>query len=157
MTVIAMPDSKSFDVEALRREAFVNAKVPVAHELHRGLASGHEASGRGRNLLSLSRGELRLKRVRCDERLKVGSSLEEARVREVELRARRLEDVLRAVVQSEVQRTVGDTSPLQVSIEVNACKLPNKDGKGYSLKLRAMPMSGGEIVLRIVEPSEANA
>ena len=34
---------------------------------------------------------------------------------------------------------------------------PNKDGKGYSLKLRALPMSGGEIVMRINEPSEAKA
>ena len=34
---------------------------------------------------------------------------------------------------------------------------PNKDGKGYSLKLKAMPMPGAEIVLRIVEPSEATA
>ena len=29
---------------------------------------------------------------------------------------------------------------------------PNKDGKGYSLKLKAMPLPGAEIVLRIVEP-----
>ena len=34
---------------------------------------------------------------------------------------------------------------------------PNKDGKGYSLKLRAMPMNGGEIVMRLNEPSEAKA
>ncbi len=34
---------------------------------------------------------------------------------------------------------------------------PNKDGKGYSLKLKAMPMPGNEIVLRIVEPAEAKA
>jgi hypothetical protein len=32
---------------------------------------------------------------------------------------------------------------------------PNKDGKGFSLKLKAMPMPGSEIVLRIVAPSEA--
>ena len=34
---------------------------------------------------------------------------------------------------------------------------PNKDGKGFSLKLKALPMPGSEIVLRIVEPSEAKA
>ena len=34
---------------------------------------------------------------------------------------------------------------------------PNKDGKGFSLKLKAMPMPGSEIVLRINEPSEAKA
>ena len=34
---------------------------------------------------------------------------------------------------------------------------PNKDGKGFSLKLKAMPMPGAEIVLRIVEPAEAKA
>ena len=34
---------------------------------------------------------------------------------------------------------------------------PNKDGKGYSLKLKAMPMPGAEIVMRIVEPAEAKA
>lgn len=34
---------------------------------------------------------------------------------------------------------------------------PNKDGKGYSLKLRAMPMTGSEIVMRINEPSESTA
>lgn len=34
---------------------------------------------------------------------------------------------------------------------------PNKDGKGYSLKLRAMPMTGSEIVMRINETSAAKA
>ena len=34
---------------------------------------------------------------------------------------------------------------------------PNKDGKGYSLMLKAMPMPGAEIVLRINEPGEAKA
>ena len=34
---------------------------------------------------------------------------------------------------------------------------PNKDGKGFSLKLKAMPMPGAEIVLRILEPCEAKA
>ena len=34
---------------------------------------------------------------------------------------------------------------------------PNKDGKGFSLKLKAMPMPGAEIVLRINEPGEAKA
>ena len=32
---------------------------------------------------------------------------------------------------------------------------PNKDGKGFSLKLKAIPMPGSEIVLRIVEPNDA--
>ena len=34
---------------------------------------------------------------------------------------------------------------------------PNKDGKGFSLELKAMPMPGAEIVLRINKPAEAKA
>src|SRR5690606_19117489 len=68
-------------------KALEDEDVPVAHELHRSRTGGEHARRRRRALLGGRRGEVRLEGLRGDERLELLTSVNPARVREVERRA----------------------------------------------------------------------
>src|ERR1035441_6805340 len=85
----------------VRRQRWHNGQLPVALQLHRGLAVRNKTSRTTCTLLCRSTEEAGLERLRIEQLLQVVAGLGEARVIELGCRDARHDRVLRALLQHE--------------------------------------------------------